>query len=308
MAANSKKYDVLGLGVVSVDDLLFVDQYPKPDGKAAVQRRERQCGGLTGTALVAAARLGARCAYAGTLGRDALSAYALAGLRAANIDARHVQRVDRARPVHSVIIVDATHHTRNIFYDKRFASGAAPAHPPAAVIRSARVLFVDLRGVDGMIRAAKIARAAGIPVVADFDRETETRFDELYALVDHLIVPERFALRRTKTRTAGAAVKKLREGKEAVVVTRGSKGCVYADKTGVAALPAFKVNVVDTTGCGDVFHGAYAAELARGSGLRERVRIASACAAIKAGHAGGQAGIPRRRQVEKFLRRQEQPE
>ena len=66
----SDGYDVLGLGSVAVDDLLYVPHYPPADAKLQVRRRERQCGGLTATALVAAARLGARCAYAGVLGED----------------------------------------------------------------------------------------------------------------------------------------------------------------------------------------------------------------------------------------------
>src|SRR5207253_1049385 len=70
-------FDILGLGCVAIDDLLYVDSYPLADTKVQVRRRERQCGGLTGTALVAAARLGSKCAYAGTLGEDELSQFVL---------------------------------------------------------------------------------------------------------------------------------------------------------------------------------------------------------------------------------------
>ena len=71
-------FDVLGLGCAAVDDLLYVDVYPKTaDVKVRVRRRERQCGGLTATALVAAARLGSRCAYAGILGGDENSQFIL---------------------------------------------------------------------------------------------------------------------------------------------------------------------------------------------------------------------------------------
>ncbi len=78
---SATQYDVLGLGAVAVDDLLYVDAYPAPESKVRLRHRLRQCGGLTGTALVAAARLGARCAYAGLLGHDELSAYVIEGLR-----------------------------------------------------------------------------------------------------------------------------------------------------------------------------------------------------------------------------------
>ena len=73
----AKRFDVLGLGAVAVDDLIYVEAYPPPDAKAQVIGRQRRCGGLTSIALVTAARLGARCAYAGALGNDELSEFAL---------------------------------------------------------------------------------------------------------------------------------------------------------------------------------------------------------------------------------------
>src|SRR5206468_4095602 len=72
-----KRIDILGLGAVAVDDFIYLEAYPAPDAKARVLRRERNCGGLTAIALVAAARLGARCAYAGVLGRDESSGFAV---------------------------------------------------------------------------------------------------------------------------------------------------------------------------------------------------------------------------------------
>src|SRR5436309_652030 len=91
--------DVLGLGCVAVDDLLYVESYPAPDRKTRIESRDRQCGGLTATALVAAARMGARCAYAGVLGSDELSEFAIARLKAERIDLTHLIRQPQARPV-----------------------------------------------------------------------------------------------------------------------------------------------------------------------------------------------------------------
>ena len=69
----TKSWDIFGLGSVAADDLLYVSSFPAVDTKARVLKRERQCGGLTGTALVTVGRLGARCAFAGLLGFDELS-------------------------------------------------------------------------------------------------------------------------------------------------------------------------------------------------------------------------------------------
>ena len=117
MKSESRKIDVLGLGVVAVDDLIFVPSYPPADAKIPVSRRERHCGGLTATALVAAARLGCHCFYAGVLGNDELSKFAIERLSQAGINFSHLVHRDEARPISSTIIVDEGRKTRNIFFD-----------------------------------------------------------------------------------------------------------------------------------------------------------------------------------------------
>lgn len=298
--------DILGLGCVAVDDLLYVTRYPAADNKQQVLRRDRQCGGLTATALVAACRMGARCAYAGTLGQDELSEFAVQRLAAEQVDLCYLQRCDGARPIHSTIIVDQTERTRTIFYD---LSGAVPAKsdwPPEEAIRASRVLFVDHFGIEGMLRAARIARTAGIPVVADFESRLTSDFAELVALVDHPILSYDFARRWTGQDDPGAAALAMGSPhRRAVVITWGAKGCWYigADAPHVVChQPAFPVQVVDTTGCGDVFHGVYAAGLAQGLALPDRVRWAAAAAALKATRPGGQLGIPTRAAVDHFLK------
>src|ERR1043165_5428249 len=113
--ARRKQFDVLGLGCAAVDDILYVKQYPPADAKIHVLRRERHCGGLTATALVAAARLGAKCAFAGTLGYDEGSEFVLQTFRREGVNVEHVVRRKDAAPVLSVIVVDENRGTRNIF-------------------------------------------------------------------------------------------------------------------------------------------------------------------------------------------------
>src|SRR5881394_3288054 len=150
--AGRKQFDVLGLGCAAVDDILYVEQYPRADAKIRVLRRERHCGGLTATALVAAARLGAKCAFAGTLGFDEGSEFALGTLRRERVDVRHVVRRREAAPVRSVIIVDEGRGTRNVFASLVGVRGADVALPPRAIIESSRVLFLDHFGIAGNIR------------------------------------------------------------------------------------------------------------------------------------------------------------
>src|SRR4030081_808712 len=120
----SADFDVLGLGCAAVDELLYVPSFPLADTKTRIVRRERACGGLGATALVAAARLGGRCAYAAVLGNDPLSQFVTDTLQANGIDVTHIPRRADARPVHAVIIVGEETGTRNIFFDNSGRTGA----------------------------------------------------------------------------------------------------------------------------------------------------------------------------------------
>jgi len=298
-------FEILGFGAVAVDELLYVDHYPPADSKLPLRKRERQCGGLTGTALVAAARLGARCAYVGLLGYDDLSQLVLDNFAREGIDTTHCVRRPEARPGHSVVVVDLETKTRTIFSYVAGPMGADPLLPERELIRDASVLLVDHHGLEGTLRAVQIGREAGARVVADFERDPGPPFGELLGLVDHLVLSQRFAQALTgRPDPRSAAISLWGPRREAVVITCGAAGCWYLgepDPTTPRHFPAFPVHPVDTTGCGDVFHGAYAAALAEGQGLADRVRFASAAAALKATQEGGQAGIPTRFAVDKLL-------
>ncbi len=297
-----KRFDVLGLGCAAVDDLLYVSSFPAADKKVRVARSVRRCGGLTGAALVAAARLGVRCAYAGCLGTDEQSQHVARNFSDEGVDISFAPRLPEARVVHSTIVVGQDSGSRNIFYEDDGMIGAHPTLPEEDVIRDTQVLFIDHLGMPGNLRAARTARSAGVAVVADFEDEAGPFFKEVLSLVDHLILSEEFARRITgQPDAAQAALALWQPARAAVVVTCGANGCwSVSAPTTVAARhhAAFPVPATDTTGCGDVFHGAYAARLACGEPLEERIRLAAAAAAVKAMH--GQ--IPRRSVVEAFLR------
>lgn len=290
----SAPFDLLGLGAAAIDHLLYVPDYPAADTKITVVRSAQQCGGLAATALVAAARLGARCAYAGVLGRDDASAFVAQALTAEGIDLSHVIRLPNGGPVHSTIIVGAAPPTRNIFTLFPEITGAHPEHPSEALIVSTRVLHIDHLGVDGMLRAARIARAAGVAIVSDLEKASAPNFDGLLALVDHVVMSEGFAIELTASIDADAAARALwTPARRAVVVTCGDRGCVFTtDGITVHRQAAPRVTVVDTTGCGDVFHGIYGAMLARGESVDTCVRVATIGAALKATKPGAQSGAP----------------
>ncbi len=298
-----KQWDVLGFGAVTVDDLIYVDRYPYPDMKVTVIGKQRQGGGLVGTALVAASRLGARTAYAGILGDDELSRYTLDELSREGVDCSAVLHRPAARPIHSIIIVDPSGQ-RSILPSFVGVQWRNADEIPDAMIASCRVLFIDHHAVEGSLRAIALAHAHGIPVVADIERESEQRAEQLLPLVDHLIVSINFARQKTGADDPADMALALAKGRTCAVVTSGEQGCWYVTREQPSKAihqPAYRVQVVDTTGCGDVFHGAYAAMLAQGEPIDNIIRIASATAAMKATQPGGRAGIPNRAAVMQFI-------
>jgi len=335
--AAAAAFDVVGVGVAAVDDIVWVEAYPPADAKVRVTRRERHPGGLTATALVAAARLGARCAYAGILGDDDDSLWVLEHLAAEGIETRCTTRLPGAGPVRSIIVVGTYRHTRNVFSDASRvfdlpdepdqvapasvagrtaqAAVAGDSHQAAVegdghrsvldhAVGTARVLLVDHVYPALAIRAARAVRDRGGVVVADLEKDVSPRLPELVELVDHLVLSRPFATRLSGAAEPGQAAAALYRPGRTAVVTCGADGAWYAaDETGGLPehQPAFAVETVDTTGCGDVFHGAYAAALARRLSLAERLRFASAAAALKATRPGGQAGIPDLQAVARFL-------
>lgn len=280
--------EILGLGCVALDETLVVEGFPAEDAKIAVVERSIQLGGITANALAAAAKLGAASGFAGTLGPGDASLRVLDELARAGVDTSLVRRQAGVEPIRATIIVSRRSGSRTVLYDLAKAAPASIDWPPEIAVRSASVLLFDHFGMEGMLRAAQIAVAASVPIVATFESDERPEFPELLALVDHLILASEFALRVTGATKPAQAIERLwNPQRRAVVVTCGADGCWYrAADTGHEPqhVPAIRVKASDTTGCGDVFRGAYAAALARldAETSLSRIRFATTAAALRA--------------------------
>ena len=290
MSSGAGRGGVVGGGAATVDTILFVDGVVG-NGKARIVRREQRFGGNAAIALVAAARLGVATSFIGHLPDATRDGGLLTFLTQEGVDLGNA-RVDAATlPISSTILV-GSNGERFIAFDDDSQVGL-PEDLDLELVRSARVLLVDEYGLRGGIRAAAAARDADVSVVADIERATDSDVRFLFDLADHLILPRELALAWTGTTTPAESVHALwRPDRAAVVVTDGSEGCWYrasdgADPTAVRFHPALQVRVVDTTGCGDVFHGTYAAALAQGRPVAECVSEATLAAAECATHPGG---------------------
>jgi sulfofructose kinase len=300
-----KRWDVVGFGVVSVDDLVYVDRYPPYGSKVQVQARQRQGGGLTGTALVAAARLGARAGYCGVLGDDELSRWTLEQFQREGVDCSAVLLQPGARPTQSVVLVELSTAQRTIFFSREGVVARPAEAMDDALIGGTRVLLVDHTNVEGGLAAVAAAHRHGVVVISDIEDERIPGISALIAGVDHLLASAEFGRRVTGQADPAEMVRALaRPERACCAITAGERGVWYAERGGpVRWQPALPVQVVDTTGCGDVFHGAYAACIARGEPVEQAMRVAAVAAALKATRLGGRAGIPSRATVEQFLDR-----
>lgn len=299
-----KTRDVLGFGCTAIDELLYVDEWPERDYKTPVRRLETQGGGLGATALVAAARLGARCSYAGMLGFDEPSQRMTQILEDENIDLSLVSWQEGASPVRSFIVVDTSHQSRNIFFSRPSLIGAPLASPSESEIAASRCLFIDHYGGTGNVRLCELAKRHQVPIVADFERTNVPEWETFFPLVDHLILSRSFATRLTNETEPSRIVRALwNEHRKVVTITRGEQGA-FASEDGHTLIhsPAIPVEVVDTTGCGDCFHGVYCAALAWDFPLEKRLHWANVAASLKARTAGAQKGLPTRAEVETALR------
>lgn len=304
--ANAR-IDILGLGVSTIDDLLMVKRFPRVNEKQEIVSSTRQCGGLTGSALVAAARLGCRCGHVISLGEGELSSFLRREMVREGISLLERSDCPDAEPYHSIIITEEPTGERSILWDDAKSLPPHIGKKEMAMAAEAGCLFVDHIYAEQLLEIAAAARQAGTPVVGDFERSTPGG-QELMDLTDHLIIPLDYAKQLLgETVSAESAVRMLarRPGRALVCITDGAHGAWYAlgdHPEQVMHQPIFRMDcVVDSTGCGDVFHGAYAAGIVKGWPPAERIRRAAAASALKTQKPGAQAGAPTLSQLETFL-------
>ena len=294
-------YDVVGLGQCCIDYLGVVGQYPDINEKSEIGNLTVQGGGPVATAMVTLTRLGARTAFIGKISDDYFGDLIKESLTSefVNIDNIIVEKDKRSQ--FAFIAIEKETGKRTIFWSKATVTPLRPDEVNRNLISTTRVLHLDGLMKESSMEAAKCARDAGVPVVVDAGSMREGAL-ELIKMSDYFIVSEDFARQHYNGNDPKAAAKDLLElGAGAVIVTLGEKGSISVSRKSYLYQPAFKVNAVDTTGCGDVFHGAFIFGILQRWDLNKIMRFASATAALKCREIGGRTAIPDLREVEEFL-------
>lgn len=293
---------VVGLGQCSLDILGSLDQYPPVDSKCDLNCVLIQGGGPVATALVTLARLGVVSAFVGSIGGDEFGRRIVRGLKDEGVDCCHLQVDDAANSQFSFIAVEQGGGRRTIFCHRGNCRSLSLNDLPIELIRSSRLLHLDGYHPEAALAAARQAKESGVITVLD-GGSWRPGIADLLPLIDHLVVSARFAEHLLPGRPVKDALPLLLAyGCRAATVTDGEAGSHTLCRDGKSFYqPAFSVKAVDTTGCGDVFHGGYLYGLLQDWSLRRTVRFAAACAAIKATALGGRTAIPTLAEVEALL-------
>jgi sulfofructose kinase len=295
---------IICVGHAALDRIYRIQAFPTRPGKVRALEHIESGGGMAANAAVAIARLGGKAELWSRIGEDAVGSAIRAGLKAEKVDIRYVQAFEGARSSTSAIIVDATGE-RLIVGQRDISTPSGTSWLPLERVKEAHAVLGDLRWLEGLRAVFTRARREGIPTVLDADVGAREALGGLLELSDYAI----FSMPALEEFAPGQSLEARLEhalflGPLHVGVTLGADGYLWRERDGGGHVPGFRVEVVDTTGAGDAFHGAFALMLAEGRRAAEAARVAAAVAALKCTRLGARAGLPTRAEVNAFLARQ----
>jgi sulfofructose kinase len=285
--------DVVGLGLNAMDTICVVPVFPRRTSKIHMREVRVEPGGQVATALITCTRLGLTARYIGSVGTDSLGKSQLASLREEKLEL-HVREVEGTGSQIAIILVEEGIGERTVLWRRDPALQYPVAQLDRDLITSAKMLHLDGCDAAAALQAARWAREAGIPVIIDIDEIYDDSTHELLPLVDYLIASSDFSEDPQELAA--------RYGCPVVGITRGSEGAVFFDRGRLLRSSAFKVPVVDTTGAGDVFHGAFIYGLVQRWQLDDIIQFAHAAAAMNCMQIGARGGIPKLSGVKEFLK------
>ena len=258
-------------------------------------------GGMAANAAVAVARLGGQARFWGRAGDDVVGRAMRDELAALGVDVAAFRLFQHARSSVSGIVVDEAGE-RSIVNFRGAGLPDDPSWLPLDTVRQAAAVLADPRWPDGAEAAFVAARAARVPTVLDGDVADPTVFDRLLPHVDCAVFSESGLADYARGADPVAQLQHaLRAGCRLAAVTLGERGLWWSAGKATRHLPAYAIDVVDTTGAGDAFHGALALALGAGLEIADGLRFSAAVAALKCTRPGGRAGIPALAAVLGFL-------
>lgn len=287
-------------GLAVLDRVFHVPTLPARAGKHFASAYREVMGGIAANAAAAVVRLGGEARLHGRLGDDDTGRTLEDALARAGVDTSRMEVVAGRLTPHSAVFVDAggerliVNHKDPALFDGE----------PALDLKGAAAAMADLRWPQATSALARAARAGGLPMVLDVDQAPET---DAVALgeASHLVfgADALASLTGTATPRDGLASMAARAPEASLAVTTGPGGVHWRLPCGRAGhVAAHRVEVVDTLGAGDVFHGAAALALGEGRSFEQALVFANAVAALKVARPSGIETLPTRAETEMLIR------
>lgn len=286
------KQRVIGCGEALLNHLAIVDRFPEPDSVHELNEFSIQGGGAIGNALAILASWGVSCSFVGTLGDDDFGRFILSGFHGLGIDTKHAIVEAGCISPYAFTLVERLSKRNMTFHTVGNTSSLDPKQVNFSVLDGAGILVLDGYHVEAQTVLAEAAQDRAIKVVVHASGIREG-IGELVALADVLIASERYAAEvAPRGELEDTLLDISRMGAETVVVMLGSEGSMALEGTKLVQQPALSVDVVDTSGAGDLFVGAYCYSMLQGWPLEQRLLTATAAASLSCRKLGARAGLP----------------
>jgi sugar/nucleoside kinase (ribokinase family) len=292
--------DLVGVGLNATDTLIPLTTYPERGSKVEYRSASVMPGGQAASTVVACQCWGLSTRYVGRLGDDDAGRLHRSEFARTGVDARIIEVAGAASPQSLIVVDGGGERTVLCRRDERLL--LQPDDLERTWIVNARALHVDGYETAAATTAARWAREAGVPTIADLD-ETYSGVDELIENIDYLIVSRDFPVRLTGERNLERALRRMqaRYGCRVTAATLGQEGVLAWDGRRSYLHSAYRVPVVDTTGAGDIFHAGFIFALLQGWDLEQQLDFACAAAALNCTAAGARGGIRTVEDVAKLM-------
>lgn len=280
---------ILVAGSAALDFVYKVDALPQRAEKYAAEAVDIVGGGCAANAAVAIARLGGKSQLLARFGEDEVSEIVIGQISSENVDTSPCVISAGGRSAMSSVYVDNSGERQIMAF-----RGAGLAEDPGLTELRADAVLADTRWPEAARQVIEMGRALGVPAVLDGEAPVPV---ELAAAASHVVFSEQGLLDFTgldHVETAYAAL----DLPGWCAVTMGAAGVLHPG----GVMPGFEVEVKDTLGAGDIWHGAFTLRLAEGAGEEDAMRFANAAAALKCTGFGGRKAAPSRASVEQFLK------
>jgi sulfofructose kinase len=300
------EFDVVGVGLNATDTMIFIPHFPAYGGKVPFLEEVLSPGGQVASAMATCAKLGLRTKYIGTIGDDERGRIQMESLRGTGINLDHVLRRSNCPNQSAYILIDQTTGERTVFWSRPDCLRIDPSEIAPEQITCAALLHIDGHDTPAVAHAARIARRHGIPVTVDVDTIYKG-FEDVLPHVDYLITSSEFPERWTGERDPLTALELLQNtyGLRVAAMTLGAQGALARQDGRFHYSPAFIVNCVDTTGAGDIFHGAFCYGVVCGLSLGDTLEFSNAMAALNCTAPGARGGIRSAGEARELIRRGE---